>query len=112
MVIFPRFAKVCHVLPKQIYRVGIRGNNLYALSVLLSSYGLSRQYTPFRMCKGFGIPRVLSLYLFYLYVYTGVGRSFDWNNDRLLYQTMQGCIQFDVKFCRDMEYIPMLRILA
>ena len=28
--------------------------------------------------------------------YTGVGRFFDWNNDRLLYQTMQGCVQFDV----------------
>ena len=42
-------------------------------------------------------------------MYTGVGRFFDWNNDRLLYQTMQGCVEFDVKFCRDMEYIPMLR---
>ena len=38
-------------------------------------------------------------------VYTGVGRFFDWNNDRLLYQTMLGCVQFDVKFYRDMEYI-------
>ena len=61
------------------------------------------------MGKGMvSISRVLSLYLFYLYVYT-VGRFFDWNNDRLLYQTMQGCVQFDLKFCRDMEYIPMLK---
>ena len=27
-------------------------------------------------------PWVLSLYLFYLYVYTEVGRFFDWNNPR------------------------------
>ena len=45
---------------------------------------------------GITVCRFLCFSLLDLYKYTGVGRLSDWNYDKPLHQTMQGCAQSDV----------------
>ena len=74
---------------------------------------LSSQCKPLRKYMEYGMCRVLSYCrLLDLYAYTCVGRFSDSSNDKLLYQTMQGCAQSDVNLCRGLECRPMSRILT